>query len=129
MLKPLWVKPTVNNLRYRMRIQNMKSQICITRTPDLLPYGIPSPPLCGYALDFLLGLFDISSKILPDNTEKDSATVKAVPDCFKICGSLVVYRSDHEGHLIVLFFAHFGAAPFLILVVGFNMGHNFITTR
>jgi hypothetical protein len=110
-------------------IHNMKGQILITETLGLLHDSSPKYLLGTYAMGAPLPVFNITGKILPDHLGNDRVAVKECADSFKLLGPWVVYGSDHQGHLIVLFLAHFGAAPFFGLVVVFGKDNQFITTR
>jgi hypothetical protein len=110
-------------------VHNMEGQIFITETLGLLHDGSSKNLLSTYAMSTPLVMFNITSKILPNHLGDDRVAVKEFADSFEFLGPGVVYGSDHQGHLILLFLAHFGVTPFFALVVVFGNGNQFITTR
>ena len=69
------------------------------------------------------------SEVLPDHLGNDRVAVKDSADSVELLGSWMVYGCDRQGHLSVLFFAHFRVTPFFALVVFFGKGNQLITTR
>ena len=81
----------------------MQMQGVIRDTLDLFHNDSLKHLIAIQAAAHLLSVFNIASKILPDDVGNDRVRVEEVFDRFKFFGPRVVYGSDHQGHLIVFF--------------------------
>ena len=110
-------------------IHNMKSQVLITESFGLLHNCSPKHLFGAHAMGPAVLVFNAIGEILPDKPGNDRVAIKNLADVLQLFGSWVVDGCDHQGHLILLFLAHFGATPFFVLVVVIGCGDQFITTR
>jgi hypothetical protein len=95
----------------------MEGKILITELFRLLYDGGPQHLIRTHPLCTRTMRGNRTGEVLPDQLADARVAIKQVADSFKLLGPGMLNTWGHEGHLNLLFLAHFGVAPFSVFVV------------